>query len=123
MQPQDNIFYQGDTIELEFYLYKAYISELDNVPWDLINHKIIFELKNRKDGIILKKLNSEAGGDNSQITLLAEIGHFKVFISATESAIIVAGDYIFGIKVVTLDNEVFTVGIEPFRLLPEKIKQ
>lgn len=115
--PQDNIYYAGDTIELEFQLW---IDKNNNIPWDLTDNQIRFQLDTNP--VIKKATPNVPGGSSDQINVTnPTLGIFVVIIPHDESENIIIGDYEFAIKVTTPDSEPLTVLVSKLRILENEI--
>jgi hypothetical protein len=116
--PQDNIYYQGDTLELEFQLFK---NKTANEYWDLTGAKIRFEL--HIASISIKKATENiTGGSDDQIRLLdASKGIFLIVITKEESASLFPQDYNFEIQIDTAEDNRYTVLSDSLRILPNLI--
>jgi len=121
--PQESIFIKGDTIELEFQLFK---NKSTNEYWDLLNHEIRFQLNTKVK--IYKATANVSGGSDEQIGLVnATQGIFLVTITHEESSVIVPGDYTYEIQITTpspgsgLSGNKFTVLQSSLRVLNESI--
>lgn len=119
--PQDNIYYKGDSIELEFQLYR---NKSINQYWDLTNHQIRFQLGTGTNAI-KKATANVSGGSNSQIEITNAVqGIFIIRILKTETSNLATGnDYDFEIEVTTPAPAYsrYTVLQAELRLLPEMI--
>jgi hypothetical protein len=116
--PQDNIYYQNDSIELSFEIYKDKVKKL---KWDLTDYKIRFELKNSLSRI---KKSSEGviGGSDDEIKITsAEAGEFTVFIPTSESKNLEAADYTYAIQIESPEGNKKTVVQDALRILPALI--
>jgi len=121
--PQDTIFIKGDTVELQFQLFK---NKATNEYWDLINHEIRFQLNTKIK--IYKATANVVGGSDYQIAILdATHGIFLVTIDHAESDEITPGDYTYEIQVTTpvittaSDAKKFTVLQSSLRIVNESI--
>lgn len=117
--PQDAIFIKGDTIELQFQLFK---DKSTNEYWNLLNHQIRFQL-NTEPKIYKATANVPGGGDD-QISLVDAVkGIFLVSITHTESSGITPGDYTYEIQITTPapDSKKYTVLQSSLRVLDEFI--
>jgi hypothetical protein len=116
---QDNIYYKGDTIEMEFQLWK---DKKNNVYWDLTNHQIRFQLNSPTP--IKKATANVTGGSSAQINVTnASHGIFLVTITKTESDALIPKDYDYEIEVTTPspDSERFTVLQSVIRIIQDII--
>lgn len=119
MLPQDNIVIKGDTIELQFQLFK---DKSTNEYWNLLNHQIRFQLNTPTK--IYKATANVTGGSDAQISLVnATQGIFLVTITPTQSASIVPGDYSYEIQVTTPSPTInkYTVLQSSLRVVDESI--
>jgi hypothetical protein len=121
--PQDAIFIKGDTIELQYQLYK---NKCTDEYWNLLNHEIRFQLNTPTK--IYKATSNVEGGGTEQISLIdAEHGIFLVTITYTESAGITPGDYTYEVQVTTpspgtgIDGKKYTVLQSSLRVIDESI--
>jgi hypothetical protein len=116
--PQDNIFYRGDTLELEFQLFK---NKSTNEYWDLTDTEIRFEL--HQDSKSIKKATANVvGGSDNQISIIDESkGIFLIVITSEESTLLPSADYVFEIQITTLENNRYTILHDSLRILPELI--
>lgn len=117
--PQDTIFIKGDTIELQFQLFK---DKSTNEYWNLLNHQIRFQLNTPTK--IYKATANVTGGSDLEIALVDAVhGIFLVTITHTESAIIIPGDYTYEIQVTTPapDSKKYTVLQSSLRIVDESI--
>ena len=119
MLSQDAIFIQGDTIELQFQLFK---DKSANEYWNLLYHEIRFQLNTPTK--IYKATANVSGGSDEQINLVdAAKGIFLVIITHTESTNIISGDYTYEIQVTTPapNSKKYTVLQSSLRILNESI--
>lgn len=117
--PQDNIFYKGDSIDLEFQLFR---DKVNNVYWDLTNHQIRFQLNSTTP--IKKATANVSGGSDAQIKITnATQGIFIVHILKTESDTLTPNDYTFEIEVTlpSPDSSRYTVLQSQIRILQDII--
>jgi len=121
--PQESIFIKGDTVELEFQLYK---NKATNEYWNLLNHEIRFQLNTESK--IYKATANVPGGSDEQIGLVnATQGIFLVTITHEESSDIIPGDYTYEIQITTpspgsgLLGSKYTVLQSSLRILNESI--
>jgi len=117
--PTENIFFTGDTVELQFQLFK---NKSNNEYWDVSGAKIKFEL--HLDGVSIKKATSNVvGGGDEQIHIIdAESGSFLVVIPAVQTQLVAPREYNFQIQIITADNKVYTVIQDTIRLIEALIK-
>jgi hypothetical protein len=116
---QDAIFIKGDTIELQFQLFK---DKSNNVKWNLLNHEIRFQLDTSVK--IYKATANVSGGSDEQISLVDAVnGIFLVTITHTETTAIDPADYTYEIQVTTPtpDSKKYTVLQSSLRILNEAI--
>ena len=118
--PQDNIFFKGDTIVLTFQLWA---DKQNNVYYDLTNHQIRFQLNH---GItpIKKATANVSGGSDSQIHITTPTqGIFTVTILKTESDTLTPADYTFEIEITTPTpaSQRYTVLQSSLRILQDYI--
>ena len=119
INPQNTIFIKGDTIELQFQLFK---DKSNNEYWNLLNHEIRFQLNTKTK--IYKATENVTGGSDDQIVLVnATQGIFLVTITCEESALIIPGDYAYEIQITTPSPNIqkFTVLQSSLRILNESI--
>jgi hypothetical protein len=91
---QGNIFYKGDTIELEFQLFK---NKATNEYWNLGSHQIRFQLQSSPN--IKKATSNVSGGSDEQINITNPTqGIFVVIITGI---VIPVGEYEYEIEVTT----------------------
>jgi len=117
--PQDTIFIKGDTIELQFQLFR---DKSTNTYWDLTNHQIRFQLNSTPK--IYKATANVDGGSIDQIVLVdAAKGIFIVTLTYGESDTLNPGDYTYEIQVTTPapDEKKYTVLQSSLRILDEVI--
>ena len=117
--PQDTIFIKGDTIDLQFQLFK---DKSTTEYWDLTNHEIRFQLNTPTK--IYKATANVTGGSDEQISLVdAGKGIFLVSVTFTESAGLVSGDYTYEIQVTTPspNPQKYTVLQSSLRIVDESI--
>jgi hypothetical protein len=117
--PQDTIFIKGDTIELQFQLFR---DKCTNEYWNLLNHEIRFQLNTPTK--IYKATANVTGGSDLQISLVDAVkGIFMVHITHTESSGIALGDYTYEIQVTTPvpDSKKYTVLQSSLRIVDESI--
>jgi len=117
--PQDTIFIKGDTIELQFQLFK---NKCTNEYWNLLNHEIRFQLNTPIK--IYKATENVTGGSATQISLVDAVhGIFLVTITYTESGSITPGDYTYEIQITTPtpDSKKYTVLQSSLRIIDEVI--
>jgi len=115
--PQDTIFIKGDTIELQFQLFK---NKCTNEYWNLLNHQIRFQLNT--DPKIYRSTANVVGGSNDEISLPDAVnGIFLVTITKEESSIIIPGDYTYEIQVTTPEGKRYTVLQSSLRIVEEVI--
>lgn len=115
--PQDNIFYRGDTIEMEFVLYR---NKSAGEYWDLTNHQIRFQLNGPTT--IKKATANVTGGGNDQILVEDAVhGKFLVIITKTESDTLTPNDYDYEIEVTTPEATRFTVLQNQIRIMQDMI--
>jgi hypothetical protein len=121
--PQESIFIKGDTIELQFQLFK---NKATNEYWDLLNHEIRFQLNTEVK--IYKATANVSGGSDEQIGLVdATKGIFLVTITHEESSVIVPGDFSYEVQITTPPpgsgelGKKFTVLQSSLRILDESI--
>lgn len=101
-----DIFYRGDTIELEF---QQYQNKTNNTFWNLTNHQIRFSLK-YNENLIKKATSNISGGSSNQINVIdAEKGKFLVIINKDESKLLEPGEYVYEIEITTPENKRYTV--------------
>jgi hypothetical protein len=116
--PQDTIFYKGDTLELQFQIFK---NKTNNEYWNLTNYKIRFELQ-IDDSHIKKATENVTGGSDEQITILDALeGSFIINISASESKNLPVGDYNISIQIESEEGKKYTVVTDKIRILPAQI--
>jgi len=117
MEIIDQIVYKGDTIDLEFQLYK---DKSKNEYWDLTNYQIRFELHNN---VKVKKATANVtGGSDNQIIVTDFLhGNFLVTINSEESSTLIPGDYNIEIQITSPQGKVYTVFSGGLRILPELI--
>lgn len=117
--PQDTIFIKGDTIELQFQLFK---DKCHNEYWNLLNHEIRFQLNTNPK--IYKATENVTGGSDTQISLVDAVkGIFMIHITYTESADIIPGDYNYEIQITSPEpnSQKFTVLQSSLRIVEESI--
>jgi len=117
--PQDAIFIKGDTIELQFQLYK---NKCINEYWNLLNHEIRFQLNTPTK--IYKATANVTGGSDLQISLVDAVhGIFLVTITHTESSGIAPGDFSYEIQITTPapNSKKYTVLQSSLRIIDESI--
>lgn len=115
--PQDNIQIKGDTIELQFQLFR---NKATNEYWNLLNHEIRFQLNTEPK--IYKATSNVTGGGDTQISLVNAVqGIFLVTITADESSGITPDDYNYEIQVTTPTGEKYTVLQSTMRVIDEVI--
>jgi hypothetical protein len=117
--PQDTIFIKGDTLEMQFQLFK---NKTTNEYWNLLNHEIRFQLNTPTK--IYKATENVSGGSALQISLVNAVqGIFLVTVTHTESAGITPGDYTYEIQVTTPspNPQKFTVLQSSLRIVDESI--
>lgn len=117
--PQDTIFIKGDTIELQFQLFK---NKCTNEYWNLLNHEIRFQLNTPIK--IYKATANVTGGSDLQISLVDAVhGIFLVTITHTESSGITPGDFSYEIQITTPapNSQKFTVLQSSLRIIDESI--
>jgi len=117
--PQDTIFIRGDTVDLQFQLYK---DKATTEYWDLTNHEIRFQLNTPAK--IYKATANVTGGSDEQISLIdADKGIFLVSVTFTESASITPGDFTYEIQVTTPapNPQKYTVLQSSLRIVNESI--
>lgn len=115
---QDNIFYKGDTIELQFQLFT---DKATNTYWVLTNNKIRFELHSSPTSIKKATANVTGGADAQILVTNATQGIFIVTIAKTETVALTVGDYEFEIQIDKADGKRYTVLSSSLRLLAELI--
>jgi hypothetical protein len=116
--PQDNIFYQRDTLELEFQLFK---NKATNEYWDLTDYKIRFQLI---DGtVVIKKATANvSGGSSDEINITnPTLGKFIVVITTLESTNLSPDDYTYQIQIESPTGKKYTVLQDSIRILPALI--
>lgn len=121
--PQDAIFIKGDTIDLEFQLFK---DKCTNEYWDISNHQIRFQL-NTPTKIYKATANVEGGSDDQIAILNASQGKFLISVTHVESAEIAPGDYTYEIQITTpslesgVEGKKYTILQSTLRILDESI--
>jgi len=117
--PQNNIFYRGDSIDLEFQLFR---DKSTNTYWNLTSHQIRFQLNNGTTPIKKATANVSGGHVNQIEVTNAAQGIFIVKISKTES-VLSPGDYSFEIEVTTPAPALqrFTVLQSEIRIISDNI--
>ena len=95
MLPQDAIFVQGDTVELQ---YQLFINKANNQYWDLTDHEIRFQLNTNPK--IYKATANVINGADEQIQIINAVhGLFLITLTASETLAISLGDYNFTIQI------------------------
>jgi hypothetical protein len=112
---QDNIFYKGDTIEMEFVLYR---NKCTHEYWDLTNHQIRFQL-NGPTAIKKATVNVTGGGDDQIKILDATHGKFLIIVTKIESDTLTPNDYDYEIELTTPEGERFTILQNPIRIMQD----
>lgn len=113
--PQNNIFFKGDTIELEFQLFR---DEEKKEYWNLTNHEIRFQLDSSP--AIKKATANVVGGSDEQIRILDALkGVFLVVITKEESENLSPKDYNFEIEITTPSGARYTVLQSSLRILQD----
>ncbi len=113
----DAIYIKGDTIELQFQLYK---NKCTNEYWNLLNHQIRFQLNTETK--IYKATANVTGGSDEQIGIVNAVeGVFLVTIEHSETSGIEAGTYTYEIQVTTPEDKKFTVLQSELRIVDEHI--
>jgi hypothetical protein len=114
------IFYKGDSIELEFTLYR---DKCSHELWNLTDNQIRFQLHNDAHGINIRKATANvSGGGDDQIYIEDAIhGKFIVFITKEETVNLPPADYQFEIQVTTVDEKRFTVTQDTLRIVKDLI--
>jgi hypothetical protein len=99
-------FYKGDSIELEFTLFK---DKANSEYWDLTDWQVLFVLI--CSTTIKKATANVSSGSDEQIKVLnATQGTFLVSILPEETVNLSSGDYVFGIQVRNIsENKKVTV--------------
>lgn len=118
-QPQDTIFIKGDSLELQFQLFK---DKCNNEYWNLLNHEIRFQLNTPTK--IYKATANVSGGSDLQISFVDAVkGIFMVHITHSESSGIVTGDYSYEIQITTPapNSQKYTVLQSSLRIVDESI--
>jgi hypothetical protein len=118
--PDTNIYYQGDSIDLEFQLYQDKDAHL---YWNLTNHQIRFQLNSPT--LIKKATANVTGGSDEQILIEnAAQGLFLIMIDKTESHGLAAGDYNFEIEITTPSPALkrYTIKQGTIRILSDMIE-
>jgi len=122
--PQDTIFFQGDTIDLQFQLFK---NKCTNEYWDLTDYKIRFELVDGTTTIKKATANVSGGGDDQIAIINPTQGIFIVTITSEESTTLKPDDYKFQIQVESpstgsgILGKKYTVSQDSIRILPALI--
>lgn len=117
MLPQDNIAIKGDTIELQYQLFK---DKANCEYWNLTSHEIRFQLNTSIK--IYKATANVSGGSSDQINITEPTqGIFVIIISPEESVEIEPGDYSYEIQVTTPDGDKYTVLQSQIRVVDESI--
>lgn len=119
MLAQDNIAIKGDTIELQFQLFR---DKCNSVYWDLTNHEIRFQLNSPTK--IYKATSNVTGGSSSQINVTDPThGIFVIIITPTQSSEITPGDYNYEIQITTPApaSDKYTVLQSSMRVVDETI--
>lgn len=122
MAEQDNEYYVGNTISLEFDLFK---DNKKTVPWNLSDYQIRFELFRVNPDIKIRKATANvAGGSDDQLKLDSLLSNrFNIFIQASETANIEFGIYSFEIEITNQSiNEKVTIAADRINLLKKRIK-
>ena len=103
-------FYKGDSIELEFILFK---DKSSGEYWDLTGWEIVFVLLSSP--VIKKTTSGINGGSEEQIKILnAEQGTFLVSILSTETIGLTAQDYPFGIQIRNISENKKMIVVKDF---------
>lgn len=117
---EDKVYYCGDSISLEFELYRDIKK---TIPWDLSGYEIRFELS--LDGVCLRKATSNvSGGNDNQIKIDTNTSNkFIVNFLSDETKDLKAELYLFEIEITNRDNnEVTTVTQSKIQFLQDKIQ-
>lgn len=115
--PQDAIFIKGDTIELEFQLFR---NKSTNEYWNLTGNDIRFQLNSTP--AIKKGSENVPGGSNEQISILdATKGQFRVTIAKDESSELSVQDYNYEVEITTDTGARYTVLQSSLRIVEESI--
>jgi hypothetical protein len=110
----DNIFYQDDSIELEFQLFK---NKTNKEAWDLTNYKIRFQLGNGKT-IIKKSTANVNGGSDDEIQITDAVnGGFVVMIDTEETKDLEPTYYEFAIQIESPEGKKITVITDTIKIL------
>lgn len=118
----DKIYYIGDTISLEFDLFK---DKNNKIPWDLTDYQIRFELFKIKPIVSIRKATSNvSGGSDEQIKLDTSISNkFIINVNESETNKLMPGVYLFEIEIFHINtNQRVTIAFDTINLLQDKIK-
>lgn len=119
INPQDTIFIKGDTLEMQFQLFK---DKCTNEYWNISNHEIRFQLNTELK--IYKATANVTGGSDAQISIVNAVeGIFLITITHTETTAMTPGDYTYEIQITTPAPNVqkFTVLQSSLRIVDESI--
>jgi hypothetical protein len=115
--PPENIFYKGDTIIMQFQLFR---NKSTSEYWNLTSNEIRFEIKEGE--VSIKKANTAAGGDDDQIKIDNAVeGLFTVTVEKEETEDLAVGDYHFEVEVTNATGDRTTVLTSLLRIVDEII--
>ena len=97
-------FFQGDTLEI-FYQMK----DAQNNPLDLTNWQIRAEITNVAPIRIRKATANVRGGSDNQITILDNLGNFKITIEKEECSTMNLGMYTLEIEITSPLGKRYTI--------------
>ena len=110
---------EGNTVTMSLYddrtLEVVVNSAADSIPVDLTGAAIWFTVKQQTsdtdDAAQVQKKNTLAGGDDTQIEIAspATDGMFSVYLVPSDTELVTAGSYMYGIRITLSNNKTYTV--------------